>query len=400
MSRIACRVLVFFLIGYHSISHAQSWFHRDQQRIILNVDLFMTSTCEHCHDALEFFKQQEDINLHPYFIDQDKKALEQFNQMLRSGIYTEGAFVVPTIFFCNSRWVGFDTPHSMGNTLRHAMDTCRAAIQREGLLPNFVVHTLRQQAFADLNWNRFNIGTPDWIKVIGLGLLDAIAPCSVFALLCLFAFWILKPHAIKTWGLLGALVYILTHLIYQAAPWGYYSLLPYQSYLSVPVAFMIIIGILRFQSPRLNRLLKSIPAGCLQGIGVLQSDRVLLCLSVLFIAVVSWCSQNCTMNLALLLPAAIAHTDLTQTRHMIVYGLYYCSYCAIIGLLWWMALRWKDSMTRYPSLIAASRCFIILTGILLIIKGYGISDWNISLITLLIALGLGLLSGRINEKNS
>jgi glutaredoxin len=124
------------------------------QHVILNVELFISSTCPYCHKADVFFKEIEPstpwLHVHRHLINEDKSALDLFNQFLTDQNARD--FSVPSIFFCNSRWLGFDSEQTTGNDLLKALAYCKNDIEKEGRLTDETIITLRQWA----NANGFN----------------------------------------------------------------------------------------------------------------------------------------------------------------------------------------------------------------------------------------------------
>lgn len=92
----------------------------------IQVDLFMSSTCPHCHKASEFFdalqKQIPWLVVHKHVINLDKSALTLFAARLKD--IGSNNFAVPAMFFCKQYWVGFDTDKTTGKKLTAALQRC------------------------------------------------------------------------------------------------------------------------------------------------------------------------------------------------------------------------------------------------------------------------------------
>ncbi|WP_026069530.1 thioredoxin domain-containing protein [Legionella tunisiensis] len=79
-----------------------AWFSQNQNKQVkLRVDLFLSSLCPHCKKADEFFRTLEAktpwIEVHRYIVNEDKAALEFFNQRLQQ--QHVDSFAMPAIFF-------------------------------------------------------------------------------------------------------------------------------------------------------------------------------------------------------------------------------------------------------------------------------------------------------------
>lgn len=119
----------------------------------LQVDLYLTTTCPHCQKADLFFqKLVKDktlpLQVNRFYIDQDKTALKQFYSALKAQGFND--FAVPSIFFCDSRWSGFDEAGTSGKKLLDALEYCQNELKKTGKPTPALVKTLRQWAKPDL----------------------------------------------------------------------------------------------------------------------------------------------------------------------------------------------------------------------------------------------------------
>lgn len=197
--------LIFFCCI--SLSYAQSssseWFTQDQaKQIKLRVNLFLSSSCPYCHQADNFFKEQETklnwLDVHRYIVDQDKAALYFFYQQLERQSLTN--FAVPSIFFCDSHWVGFANNQDSGKELLRALNYCYQQITTVGYLSPAARDVLRQQAIA--NWYYMYINKSAALLFIPtIALIDSLNPCALFVVLAMFAFLYLAPSKRLQWEL-------------------------------------------------------------------------------------------------------------------------------------------------------------------------------------------------------
>ncbi|MDI1352022.1 MAG: hypothetical protein PSV35_04515, partial [bacterium] len=240
------RLLVLFLVLTTNIwanPETSSWYAQDEQKHIhLNVDLFLSSTCPHCHKANEFFTELEQatpwLHIQLYFIDQDKKALIRFNQLLTEQKMND--FAVPSIFFCNSRWVGFASAKTTGKDLLQAMNYCKQQIEKKNSLTATTINVLQQKANANL-FDSAMIETPSiTYYVLTMAFMDAFNPCSLFCLVGFFIFLMMqiKRRHILIVGFLYILAVSLTHFIEQTQLNTFYNLFPWLRILDVLIGVM------------------------------------------------------------------------------------------------------------------------------------------------------------------
>lgn len=108
-------LLIFLISGWANVPLAS-----------VEMDLFVSSTCPHCHKAEAFFNSKASempwLKINKYVINEDKAALELFYQRLKA--INASDFTVPTLFFCGSRRVGFDTPEQAGAKLIQELQYC------------------------------------------------------------------------------------------------------------------------------------------------------------------------------------------------------------------------------------------------------------------------------------
>lgn len=192
-------LLFFCFLSIGQASDAlKPWFSTDSKhQVSLRVDVFMASTCPYCQKAEAFFDHMQItypwLDIHRYVINQDKAALDKFYQFLKQN--NQYDFAVPSIVFCNTRWVGFDNANHEGQLLVNAMAYCRAQIIKSGYLSAATQQTLKKMAAA--NWYQTHLDTNQNALLFTaiMALLDAVTPVTIMAALALSAFlFILKPY--------------------------------------------------------------------------------------------------------------------------------------------------------------------------------------------------------------
>lgn len=181
------RFLLMFLFSANlwAANVSSSWYTQDaDKKTTINVELFLSSTCPHCHKADEFFNkiqpQMPWLHIQRYVINEDKNALIRFNALLNEQHMDD--FAVPSVFFCNSRWVGFVSDETTGKDLLKALNYCKQQIEKKGELTGEAVSVLKHWA----NANMFDSGMiehPSVVQYITLmALMDAVNPCAYFCL--------------------------------------------------------------------------------------------------------------------------------------------------------------------------------------------------------------------------
>ena len=190
--RCLLSIFIFFNLSmaYAKSAHVSDWYTKDNVTgVHLNIDLFLSSTCPHCQQTEAFFSalqsQNPWLNVNRHFINEDKAMLKLFYSKLKQ--FNSNDFSVPTIFFCDSRWLGFDTSETTGKGLIRALDYCHEKIEQEGKITQATRNTLRQWSATSKIDVNMKINTPhsDFERILITAMVEAISPCALF---CLFLF--------------------------------------------------------------------------------------------------------------------------------------------------------------------------------------------------------------------
>lgn len=235
--------LFFFLTlsinSYASSEKAISWFSKNtSDEVILNVDLYESSTCPHCLKAESFFSElstsTQGISLHKHVINKDKEALNAFFQQLQH--FHSNNFSVPTIVFCNSRWLGFDSADTTGKVLVKALRYCQQRIKEEGVLSKATEQTLQKWSATgplDIQIEMSSISFATIERVVVTAFVDAFSPCSLFCFFVFLSFIWMHPKWKMVQFVLGG-AFILTlgllHYIQLNVYDGYQLIQKYQSW--------------------------------------------------------------------------------------------------------------------------------------------------------------------------
>lgn len=196
------------------------WYQTNQSKhVVLTVELFLSSTCPHCHKLDAFFNELAPktswLHVKRHYINQDKNALMRFNALL-SAQKTDD-FAVPSVFFCGSRWVGFSSAETTGKDLLNALSYCQSRLEKQGVLTETTVNVLKH--WANANWLSTSIiEKPSPLAyTIGMALLDAISPCALFVFLGFLMFLFLQDTQSKRFviGLLYVFILGGMHCVQQ-----------------------------------------------------------------------------------------------------------------------------------------------------------------------------------------
>lgn len=342
----------------------------------IQVDLFLTTTCPHCQKADLFFQDLEKkgnlpIQVNRFYINQDKAALKQFYGALKAQGIND--FSVPSIFFCDSRWAGFDTAATTGKKLLTALQYCQQQIKQSGQLTPLTVRTLRQWANADRMEESIQPfeTTRSFLPLIALS--QAMSPCSLFLILAFLSFIALAPSlsgkAIIASVFLGGL--ILMNATEQWFPYLFNQLPMSLRGLSVGIGLGLLIVLVQVQ---LRRVWSS------QSLVV----GVMALLSALILQVYQ---QNCIPNYALIFAHWLSGQTLStfwKSAYILHYQLVY-----LVPLLVYAALLigfGHYKLARYKGVINDIATLVLgVSALLFILYPETLSNANYALVTLVFA---------------
>ena len=331
----------------------------DKQQIQIKVDLFLSTTCPHCLAANQFFHHLESkkpwLSVHRHFINKDKKALEQLNTLVQAQHISVNPFAVPAIFFCNTRWLGFDNEMVAGKAIEKGLNYCYTQVEKTGQLSAATVKTVHQWAIS--SWYEKNIeGHPAWgTLIITLAALDALLPCSLISLLVMLSFLLLSPPGKVRFGLslLFLVSVVLLHTLQQLFP------LLFSQWVFVLQWPMVGLGLLLLGLALLHYKNK----WRLKSLSPLQT--ILLACIVLLTVLAVYSLRNCVPNFALVFQSYLTKQAQTALQALGYIVLYQVIYALILGFLLVVALigcSWRDKYSRFFKRLA--------WGILLVAAGF------------------------------
>lgn len=375
-------IISFFLFCLISIVHSDTlpvdWYTKTEaNQIKLRVDLFLSSTCASCQQTDDFFKKLEKkesfLDIHRHVINQDKAALLTFSHYLKN-IHADD-FSVPSIFFCNSRWVGFSQANDGSQELVAQLNYCHQQISKSGLLSPTTVEILRQRGKA--NWLLSALSpnlSAGHIQFL-LALSDAFNFCSFFGILTLFAFLCLQDKF--SLQLITCLLFIvlwsLIHFIQQLDLEFFYAI---PAWLRLPlllVGFSLLIFIVRKWLHKENK----------------EQKWLFFPLVFLVILAVAIYQFSCSPNFSLVFQQWLNAQHLSTTRvffYQLVYQVIYLLPLLILMAALLFIIRHKKAQPYRSFLMYLSYCLLVFIACFLIGYPQGLSRLNLSFISLLLSL--------------
>jgi glutaredoxin len=363
------------------------WYSQSiDKTITLNIELYLSSTCPHCHKADAFFQrivsQTPWIHVTRYIINEDKQALIRFNQMLEA--QKMGDFSVPSFFFCNSRWIGFDSDETTGKDIMHALNYCRAQIKQHGRLTDATSEVLKHRANANVLVAGMTETPTALYYIVVVGLLDAYNPCALFSLMGFFAFLFLLPT--RKQKLVVGLAYLLTigsvHYMQQVAPNVYFELL---SHLRIPAVVVGILGL------------------CIASCYIRWK---IACRSFLFIALLiafmtHMYQQTCVMNWSYLFEQWLHHQHISAPKAALLQMAYQIMYFLpqVLTLILYLYLVTTKRFIRYENRLSIIGLLIlVILSLLLLFSPELLSRFSLSLLILLFVALSGWLTRAVDKE--
>lgn len=354
------------------------------QRVSLNVDLFLSSTCIHCKNADVFFQKLESVNpwlsVKRHYIDEDTAALQLFYQRLQEQNISN--FSVPAMFFCGSYWTGFNDPSSTGKSLIKALDYCHQQVIQKGDLTPATIHVLQQWGMASQYQINPNEAPAPSILIPMLAFSDAFGSCSIFSFMVFIAFlWLYPKHrwmqftlGVVLMGCLGVI-----HYLQQAEAAMYYYWLSKFKIATLVVGVLLLLSMVRdFQSTRRGPVLK--PDGLVFFVGIVS-----------VVAVQVW-QQTCLVNINFVFEQWLNNQSLT-TYQQIIYQLYYLvAYLLplMLILLFYLFFGQSQRILAWQKILQTTAYVMLISvATLLIVYPACLGNLMISLLIFFISIGMG-----------
>lgn len=385
-ARLRCilSILFFMFVTANWASTAITpWFTKgENNQIKLRVDLFLSSTCPHCQKADAFFRDLESkepwLDVHRYMINQDKAALTSFHQALQK--QSSDDYSVPAIFFCDSRWIGFNEANNSGRALLRGLNYCYQQVSKTGSLNSETTNVLKQ--WANASWfDSSMVGKPRAaVYIPAMAFTDAFGPCAIFTILALFAFlWLSKNKLTQlSLGFLFIVVLGLVHYLQQE-----HTIFFYQTLLGLRIPAMLVgAGLFAYIFITSYK-------------GFTEHQKFLAPILVALTALVLQAyQQTCTPNFSLIFEQWLINQHYSFLQHSFYEGIYHLIYLLPLVLLMLCFIYFckYERLSKFKLFITCTSWSILLIiAVFLIFYPQGLASFKLSLAAFIFSLLSGWL---------
>ena len=390
MKFIYAIILLFSTALTNASTSSDIWYIRtDSGQINLNVELYLSSSCKYCQKADKFFHELEKkepwLLVKRYVINQDKSALQRFYDRMQQQNLNN--FAVPAIYFCGSRWTGFNDDNSSQKSLLYALNFCLNKIKDNGELSSADIKVLNNWGIA----SQFSIGksiSDSALKVVFItSLVESFNPCSLFCFALFLAFLWLYPT--KKWEQFGVgITFIFTfcfiHYIHQFHADFYYKISNNLKYGAIIVGFLLLRMVFKsYRNIIQNKVLK-----------FEIFDFITLIFAVVIVEVFQ---QTCIFNISLVIEQWLLEQSLSPFSRLFYQLFYQFLYLlpAMMVLLFFLIYGRKQFFNRHmQKLKIIASIVLICMAIILIFYPLLLSN----AIICIAVLALSLLSGMYLSK--
>lgn len=374
-------ILLIFICSTNLWADTQpsAWYTQSaDKKTIINVELFLSTTCSHCQKADAFFRELEPnspwLHVTRYIVNEDKNALIRFNQLLTDQQMSD--FAVPSVFFCNSRWVGFASPETTGKDLLYAFNYCKQQIEKKEELTPATVSVLRTWANANL-FDTSMTEHPTAVKYVTvIALMDAYNPCALFSICGFFALLFMqnsRKEQIIT-GLLFIVTIGVVHFFQQGYTSAFFEFFPWFRLPAALVGLFSFYVVWQYYKKRpINNLLFLI---ALPLAWMIQSYQ-----------------QTCLMNWSFIFEQWLYNQHLTQGKIALYELAYQCMYLVPLIftlILYVILIKSKRWAKLKPHLNSIGLLYLLVLGLFLIIYPFAFSKlfWSFLIIVFVSIAGL------------
>lgn len=368
------------LICYAAPPQQQSneWFSHDAAGVVIKVDLFISSTCPHCHKANAFLSEltvkHKWLKVSRHVINEEKSQLELFYQKLQ--LFHSNDFSVPTVMFCDSRWVGFSDSDTTGKGLLRALSYCYHQVEKEGSLTEVTRNTLRQWSATNSSNVKLEMNKPVSLleRIVISGLMEAVSPCSLFCLLMFLSFLWLYPDCRRARFYLG-LLFILALGIMHTAQFVFTDI--YQQWMlslrwiSLLTGFVLIAYVVQYYRVQWRS-------------GLQRSALWTIPVILLGVATAYSYQQTCNFSVGALFQQWLNTQTMTPSAYAFCQLTYLVFYLLPLGCLFVFYLIFNVHPRRLLPVIGC--LMLAAVGVLLLVYPEGLSSFNLSCVALFAVL--------------
>jgi hypothetical protein len=373
-------LLVFFSFQalVWATDSSPNWYSKGNgNQVVINVALYLSSTCPHCKHVDVFFQELESkipyLHVQRYFINQDKEALIHFNQLLSE--QQQSDFSVPSVYICNSRWVGFTSSETTGKDLLHAINYCKKQIEDSGQLTQTTIDTLRHWAYG----NRFSTGIIKEPSQLGYlfsaAFLDSFNPCSLVCFSGFLAFLFISDRWKKQLiaGLLFLSAVVMIHYVGQAYTSHFFQLISWLRIPSFVLGLITIYFVIRLYQKK-TQLIEYYLLAFLLGL------------------VITAYQQTCLMSWATIFDQWLNNQSISTLQanlYQLIYQFLYVVPLIVILFICLMMLQMKRLVRLRMKLRNIGLLFLLVIALGLLVYPYIFSNLMFSLLVLLILIVCG-----------
>lgn len=353
------------------------WFNKSSpNQIKLRVDLYLSTTCPHCKKEEAFIHNLQAkkpwLDIHRYEINKDKAALQQFQHALKQ--QNSNDYSVPALFFCDSRWVGFDKIETTGQAIERSLDYCYQQILKTGQLNQETKMVLKQKSHSSFLATNLD-SKPAYLFIPLIALSDALSSCSIFTVLALFAFlWLYKEKSTMLGlGILFIVIVALAHYYQEAHAIFFYQALPW---LRIPAA-LVGMGLISYIFIIYSKGTNIRPGFA---IPILIASTALI---------VEAYQQRCLPNFGDVFTQWLDLQQISQLgriSYLIIYNLIYNLPLTMIMLLIVYSRVYKKFEKSKPLLVCQAWCLLLIIGLIALIYPQVFSNLLVSFGALLVSL--------------
>lgn len=374
------KLLVIFFVFHATVWAAElspTWYSKTDNKVVINVEMFLSSTCPHCQKADAFFHEIEakypDLQVQRYYINQNRDSLRRFYQLLSDQQMDD--FAVPSIYICNSRWVGFASAETTGKDLLHAINYCKKQIESKGKLTLETVNTLRHLA----NANRFITGLTEKPSRIyfttTIAFMDSFSPCSLFCFAGFLAFLLIETQRKKQLiaGLLFASSVVIVHYFQQVYTSTFFELLPWMHVPAVLLGLMTIYFVGQYYKKQ-------------------YSNTLYFLLAFLLGLITTIYQQTCVMNWSTIFEQWLNDqhfSSLQASLYQLLYQGVYILPLILILLIYFILVKIERFAALRTKLATIGLLFLLAIAVSLVVYPFVLSYFGISIVLLFILMIIG-----------
>jgi hypothetical protein len=389
-------ISLIFLLQMALLHGESQSLHRDihapEKTEIIQVDFFLSSTCPYCQKADAFLHDAEKkypwLVVKRYTINQDTSALQTFYEHLQEQKSTD--FSVPALFFCHSRWAGFQDAGKTGKIWLKALSYCHQKMMQQGKLEPAVIRVLQNEGQASHFPIKASTFQSTALFSVSMGLIGAVTPCSFFCWVAFLSFlWLYSTETKRSMemGVIFLLGLGVQHYIQHIHTLLYYQVLALLKYPALLTGLLLLFTVIKTSwkaSP--NPTITPTPL-----------NYVVVFFTAFFLQTFQ---QTCEFDAGLILNQWFVEQSVSSLSHLYYEGLFQLFYLlpmTIFFILYLIYERKRGTSRNAFVMRITARSVLMLLASTLVIAPSLFSNIAASIIFPLTALLIGWWAGKRNE---